>query len=109
LVNLTIGRFNIIKNRVLDFTGIGITDIDSHNFENCHIVEAILPESVVNLDSNAFSGSILRKVLLGSNVRFRSYSVFENSLDLSEIYVGGIKVLGDGVFDVTGTKLSKFP
>jgi hypothetical protein len=100
LINLTIGQFDIIKNRVLDYTGTGITSIDSHDFENCDIIEAILPESVLNLFSGAFSGSTLRKISLGSNIRFASYSIFENCFNLYEIYVGGKRILGDGVFDL---------
>lgn len=105
LVNLTVGKFQIIRNKILDYSGTNVTFINSHDFSGSDIQEIILPESVVDLYSDAFSFSSIKKATLGSNIKFTSYAVFEGCYSLSYITVGSKAVLNNGVLDFSGTNV----
>lgn len=69
IVSFKVDRYEIIRDSVLDLTGIPVVSIDGRQFSETGIVSAIIPSTVTNVGLGAFyKCQKLRRIVIDTNV-----------------------------------------
>lgn len=67
-----------------------ITKIDHHAFHNCDLSEIIIPDSIIDIDTQVFyDNSNLEKVVMSKNIKKIGFNIFEKCPKLKEITFNG--------------------
>ena len=59
----------------------------------------MLPETLENIDYNAFEGNLLSNVVIPSRVKVIADGAFANNVNLSNVVINGTPEIREGVFD----------
>lgn len=80
----------------------GTVTIAEDAFQNCYNLQSItIPESVLNINQNAFCGSSLESVIIPDTVKNLSFGVFQNCYNLETA------IIGNGVTEIKGSVFAR--
>jgi hypothetical protein len=92
---------NTYKYVSLDLSGSSFTGVGYRAFATCKITEIILPNSVNNIDEEAFANcNDIKNITIPASVSVIGKKAFLSCLDLTSVTLGsGVKTIGESAFE----------